>query len=84
MPQAVALTEGLRVKGVNARVLLIGTSRWKHAIVCFDYDPGSNQLWTWDANWKSIRIRSRLNADSCARAWLQATSGAGLVWAEWL
>ncbi|MFZ4776382.1 MAG: hypothetical protein ACOYM3_13500 [Terrimicrobiaceae bacterium] len=84
VPQAVALTAGLRVEGVDARVLLIKTMRWKHAIVCFSYDSGSNQLWTWDANWKSIRIQSRLNASSCARAWLQATSGARLVSAEWM
>jgi len=86
LPQAAAMATSLNEKHVKAKVLLITTTMWKHAIVVYLYPPGENKLWGWDYEWKSIQIRAYFsNPDQCARAWLTATNnGSVLIAADWL
>lgn len=74
LPEAVAMAQGLRQSGIHARVVRIGTPRWGHAICAYLYPTGANQLWGWDAYWKSNRLRAWANdPDSIAREWLRIT-----------
>jgi hypothetical protein len=74
LPEAIAMAQGLREKGVQARVLRIQTPQWGHAICSYLYPPGGNTLWGWDSHWKSNRLRAWVNEpESIAREWLRVT-----------
>ena len=68
------MAQGLREKGIQARVLRIQTPKWGHAICSYLYPPGKNTLWGWDSHWKSNRLRAWADdPDSIAREWIRVT-----------
>jgi hypothetical protein len=68
------MAQGLREKGIQARVLRIQTPKWGHAICSYLYPPGKNTLWGWDSHWKSNRLRAWSDdPDSIAREWIRVT-----------
>jgi hypothetical protein len=86
LPEAIAMSQGLKSHGIQSRVLRIGTNKWNHAICTYLYEPGSNTLWGWDSYWKSNRLRAFADDPySIARAWMIATmSDAVLLNAQFL
>ena len=75
LPQAIAMTQALHQKGVDADVLLLSTPHWGHAVSVYMYPVGKNTLWCWDYYWKSLRIRAwRDYPVQIATAWLKETS----------
>jgi len=74
LPEAIAMAQGLREKGIKAKVLNINTYDFSHAVAVYMYPPGENKLWAWDSYWKSIRLRAYYNMPrGIARAWLKWT-----------
>lgn len=68
------MATALNEKGVQAKVLLVSTPSWKHAVVVYLYPAGANTLWVWDSEWKSLQIRAYFSdPGQCARAWLNQT-----------
>lgn len=68
------MVEGLHGAEIQARVLLIKTPAWRHAVAVYLYPAGDNRLWVWDSTWKSVRVRAWWNdPDGIARAWISAT-----------
>ena len=86
LPQAIAMTQALHQKGVDADVLILSTHHWSHAVCVYMYPVGQNTLWCWDYYWKSLRIRAwREYPLTVAAAWLKETSPSEeLVGAEFL
>ncbi len=80
------MVEGLHGSGIQAKVLMITTDQWRHALAVYLYPVGENRLWCWDSNWKSIRVRAFFaQPESVAKAWLKATNHAqSLEKAEYL
>ena len=75
LPEAAVMVQGLCKAEIQAKVLIITTPEFRHAVAVYLYPPGSNQMWAWDANWKSLRLRAYwTDADQCARAWLTTTA----------
>lgn len=75
LPQAIIMTEALREKNIEARVVRIYTKKWGHAICAYMYPKGQNQLWAWDRNYMSIRLRAwKDDPESIAKAWLEKTN----------
>jgi hypothetical protein len=74
------MAQGLREKGIPAKVLAIRTADWAHALCIYTYPPGKNQLWAWDERWKSLRLRAFFdNPQQIARAWMSATAHAEII-----
>lgn len=74
LPEAIAMTQGLRSAGIQSRVLRVSTNKWNHAICVYLYPSGSNTLWGWDSYWKSNRLRAFSDEpNSIAHAWIDAT-----------
>jgi hypothetical protein len=72
LPEAIAVTQGLREKNIQAKVLSIHTDNWGHATCAYLYPPGKNRLWVWDSQWQSIPLRAWWNdPTSIARAWMK-------------
>ena len=75
LPQAAVMCESLREKGIDANVLLISTSTWRHSVATYMYPIGQNKLWAWDTTWKSLRLRAwKDNPESIAKEWLNKTN----------
>lgn len=75
VPEAAVMVQGLTKSGITAKVLLITTPAWNHAVAVYLYPAGANRLWVWDANWKSVRVRAWWDDPSgIARGWLAATN----------
>ena len=75
VPEAAEMTEGLHKAGIQAKVLLITTPAWKHAVCVYLYPSGENRLWVWDSEWKSIQVRAFFSdPDQVARAWIAAVN----------
>jgi hypothetical protein len=71
LPEAAAMAEGLSKSGITARVLLITTPDWKHAVTVYLYPPAANRLWVWDSTWKSNQVRAWWSDPAgIAQAWL--------------
>ena len=71
LPEAIAVAQGLRNSGVQAKVLSIHTKDWGHATCAYLYPPGKNRLWVWDSHWQSIPIKAWWNdPKSIAKAWM--------------
>lgn len=71
LPEAIAMTEGLKREGIQAKVLSIHTKDWGHATCAYLYPPGQNKLWVWDSYWKSVTLRAWwYDPNSIARAWM--------------
>jgi len=74
LPEAIIMTQELEKSGIQSKVLTISTSSWKHAVCVYLYPSGDNQLWVYDSNWKSLRIRAWWDSpEGIARAWVKAT-----------
>ena len=71
LPEAIVVTEGLKEKGIQAKVLSIHTKDWGHATCAYLYPPGANKLWVWDSYWQSVPVRAWWNDPmSIAKAWM--------------
>ena len=62
LPNAIIMSQALRRQDVWARVLVV---TWDikekingHAYTIYLYPPGQNQLWAYDRDWGSMRIRA--------------------------
>lgn len=70
LPAAITMREGLVESGVWSEVLLV---EWRdskprgHAYAVYLYPPGRNQLWAYDRDWGSTRVRA-LKFDALAVA----------------
>jgi hypothetical protein len=59
LPTAIAMAQGLRRQGIQARVVRYSYNDGKkltgHAITSYLYPPGKNQLWTYDyvGSWRT-------------------------------
>lgn len=62
VPNAIIMASALRRQGVWAKVLEVkwqSTNRINgHAYTIYLYPPSKNQLWAYDRDWGSIRIRA--------------------------
>ena len=78
------MTEALKEKNVESKVLRIYTDKWGHAICIYMYPKGENKMWGWDRKWKSNRIRAWFDdPNGIAKEWLKITlSDAKLSYAE--
>jgi hypothetical protein len=77
LPAAITMREGLTRSGVWSEVLVVHwTENQKprgHAYAIYLYPPGKNQLWAYDRDWGSTRVRA-LRDDPRAVAWAANTS----------
>lgn len=74
LPQAILMTQSLKEKNIDAKVLLIHTKNWGHAICVYMYPKGKNKMWGWDRFWKSMRLRAwKDDPTSVANEWLRVT-----------
>ena len=74
LPEAIVMTQGLRANGIQAKVLVIYTDKWGHAVCVYMYPTGKNRLWVWDSHWKSVQIRAYFDdPNDIARAWMRWT-----------
>jgi hypothetical protein len=72
LPEAIAMTQALKKSGIQAKVLIIKTPKFGHALSCYLYPSAQNKLWVWDSYWQSINLRSWWNdSDSVANQWLK-------------
>jgi hypothetical protein len=72
LPEAIAVSEGLRKSGVQAKVLSIHTKNWGHATCAYLYPPGKNRLWVWDSQWQSVPLRAWWDdPKDIAKAWMK-------------
>jgi hypothetical protein len=70
------MREGLQRSGVWSEVLVVYWTDTKprgHAYAIYLYPPGKNQLWAYDRDWGSTRVRT-LKDDPRAVAWAANTS----------
>ena len=72
LPEAIAVAQGLRNGGVQAKVLSIHTKNWGHATCAYLYPPGKNRLWVWDSQWQSVPLKAWWNdPKDIAEAWMK-------------
>lgn len=82
LPNAIIMAQALRRQDIWAKVLIV---KWNktgningHAYTIYLYPPGKNQLWSYDRDWGSMRIRAyKDNPTEVAR---QANSQRNLNW----
>lgn len=62
LPNAIIMAQALRRQDVWAKVLIV---KWDiqqkingHAYTIYLYPPGQNQLWSYDRDWGSMRVRA--------------------------
>ena len=72
LPAAITMREGLVNSGVWSEVLVVewtdATKPRGHAYAVYLYPKGKNQLWAYDRDWGSARVRA-LKDDPRAVAW---------------
>lgn len=74
VPEAAAMAESLKGYGIQAKVLLVFTPEWTHAVSVYLYPSGDNRLWVWDSYWKSLRTRTYFDdPNGIATKWLRFT-----------
>lgn len=77
LPAAITMREGLTRSGVWSEVLVVhwneGQRPRGHAYAVYLYPPGKNQLWAYDRDWGSTRVRAYRD-DARAVAWAANTS----------
>jgi hypothetical protein len=77
LPAAITMREGLVKSGVWSEVLVVhwneGSKSRGHAYAIYLYPPAKNQLWAYDRDWGSTRVRA-LRDDPRAVAWAANTS----------
>lgn len=72
LPEAIAMTQALKQSGIQAKVLIVNTPKFSHALSCYLYPTNQNKLWVWDSYWKSMNLRAWWNnSDSVAKEWLK-------------
>ena len=72
LPEAIAMTQALKQSGIQAKVLIVNTPKFSHALTCYLYPTGQNNLWVWDSYWKSMNLRAFwFSSDSVAKEWLK-------------
>lgn len=72
VPEAIAMAEGLHDVKVEARVLILQTPQYSHAVAVYLYPAGANQIWVWDSYWKSTTVRAFWDDPvGIANAWLE-------------
>jgi len=86
LPEAIAMTQALKQSGIQAKVLIVNTPKFSHALTCYLYPVGKNKLWVWDSYWKSMNLRAWWdNSDSVAKEWLKwCTTDTKLVSSQFL
>jgi hypothetical protein len=81
LPAAITMREGLVESGVWSEVLLVhwleGKKARGHAYAVYLYPPAKNQLWAYDRDWGSIRVRALKND---ARAVALAANNSRALW----
>ena len=82
LPNAIIMAQALRRQDVWAKVLIV---KWNksgningHAYTIYLYPPGNNQLWSYDRDWGSMRIRAL--KDNPRQVAVQANSQRNLNW----
>jgi hypothetical protein len=62
LPNAIIMSQALKRHNVWSRVLIVKWSTQQringHAYTIYLYPPGQNQLWAYDSDWGSMRIRA--------------------------
>jgi hypothetical protein len=72
LPEAIAMSEGLKSSGVAAKVMSIHTENWGHAVCVYLYPTGKNKLWVWDSYWQSVNLRAWWNnSASISESWMR-------------
>jgi hypothetical protein len=72
LPEAIAMTQALKQSGIQAKVLIVNTPKFSHALSCYLYPSGQNKLWVWDSYWKSMNLKAFwFSSDSIAKEWLK-------------
>lgn len=65
LPNAIIMAQALRRQDVWAKVLIVKWNREGkingHAYTIYLYPPGKNQLWSYDRDWGSMRVRALKN-----------------------
>lgn len=80
LPEAILMAESFKKEHIEARILVIKTAQFSHATVVYLYPAGSQILWVWDADSKSLQIKADYqNPVQIARAWLDAIDHTELV-----
>jgi hypothetical protein len=81
LPAAITMREGLVESGIWSEVLVVhwleGKKARGHAYAVYLYPPAKNQLWAYDRDWGSIRVRA-LKSD--ARAVAMAANNSRALW----
>lgn len=74
LPEAVVMVETLRKQGTNARILIVNTPGFSHALVVFLFPVDKPAVWVWDADTRSVQVTADFNQpEQVAHAWLDAT-----------
>lgn len=77
LPAAITMREGLQRSGVWSEVLVVHWTENQrprgHAYAVYLYPPAKNQLWAYDRDWGSTRVRAYRD-DPAAVAWAANTS----------
>jgi hypothetical protein len=73
MPEAILLTENFHQQGITAKVLLVTTRTYSHALVAFLYPATKPSVWVWDSNYGVIKLDAPFDdASAIAREWVHA------------
>ena len=74
LPEAAIMAETLRKNGIDAKVVIIRSKKWSHAVAAYVYPIDSNQIWAWDSKYKSIKLEADWESNrSIANAWKTET-----------
>jgi hypothetical protein len=72
LPEAIVMTENLRKQGITARILIVNTASFNHAVVVFLFPLDKPLVWVWDADTKSMQVQADFaRPEQVARAWFQ-------------
>lgn len=73
LPESIILAESLHKQNIPARILVIRTPTFSHAVVAFLYPPEAPALQVWDVYSRAIHVDADFNnAANIAVQWLKA------------
>lgn len=82
LPNAIIMAQALRRQDVWAKVLIVKWNRKGkingHAYTIYLYPPGKNQLWSYDRDWGSMKIKAF--KDNPRQVAVQANNVRNLIW----